>query len=180
MQHALEVNTIIPDIFKYILNGLKEKYDQIAGKRYFENSQNHYLRLRIMQFYNFALDQIDLEDLPTIGEWIIDHLLSEPHQISIKILMQWLYTRILIKTTTNYEELFENLLAKTKTVQGAAVSTMFPIFYHLLKYYDKDASKIMNLLGTLAMGPSFGIRYSAQVKTNVCIIGFSVTFPNVT
>lgn len=151
---------------KYIVDGLKIRYDKTAGKRYFGNSQNHYVKLRIMQFLNVVLEKIDLNDLEMFKEWLFENLTTEAHQISVKILMQWLYSRVLIKITKNYEEIIEDLLKKAKDLQGTSISCLFPVFYHLSKHCQEFevVSKVMKLLATLSMGANFGIRYGAQVN----------------
>lgn len=144
-----------------LIDDLTLKYNRIGNKRYYENSQNHLTKLRILQFLNLIFDYIDFDQLFLLFDWCFEKLINEPNQVNVKILMQWFLSKILKKIGSN--EMLERLLSSAKEL-GNSVAAIFPLIYTLLKHHQCPPYDAIKVLTTFSVGPNFKVRYAAQVR----------------
>lgn len=111
------------------------------------------------------LPYINTDLLNDAKEWLFESLVTKSPQPSIKLLLQWMLVRIYIRLN-NISETIVHLLDKAKSLNGANLTYIFPIIYHLLKETQGNTAIIeqcFELLLIFTMGQQFSIRYISQV-----------------
>lgn len=165
-----------PETATEIFRVLLERYRSTFQKRYFQNSQIHLTKLRILQFFLLASGSLD-ELLEKHFESFFEALTVEAHQPSVKILLQWLVSRIIVRKGNSDDEL-RRLLAVTADLKGQSGPNVFPVLYHVSKHCSEGVVvELLKFLTEQAMGACFSTRYSAQVSYRVRSVPFRLKYP---
>ncbi|GLV40035.1 uncharacterized protein CBL_10932 [Carabus blaptoides fortunei] len=160
--HVLQHSSNRSEIMQSLWHIMKERYEVFRGKRYFGNSQIHFLKLRVLQTFHLLVNHLNTDYMYLSTKWLLECLVNESEQPSIKLLIQWALMRINLR---NESFLANELMPVLKQSKGTSCTSLFPLMYHAVKSGDVQMHIVedcMNCLLTYTMGQHFNIRYYAQ------------------
>lgn len=153
-----------------IIKKLMIKYHETHKKRYFPNSQLHFKKLCILQYFNIAcayINDFEYSVRDELMDLLLNALSEEAHQSSTKILLQWSLSNLMYGISENFssfDDEITTLINYIRRLKGQNVGNLFPVIYHLSKKCNKTIlPEVMNILLEHSMGPCFNLRYIAQV-----------------
>lgn len=119
-----------------------------------------------MQTLHLIVNHLSTDDMCLSTKWLLDCLVNESEQPSIKILIQWALMRINSRHTNPQNFIAVELIPVLKDSKGTSCTSLFPLMYHVVKSGNVDINIVqdcMNYLLPYTMGQHFNIRYYAQV-----------------
>ncbi|KAK0093220.1 hypothetical protein PV326_014017 [Microctonus aethiopoides] len=102
----------------------------LKNKRYFDNSNIHRIKHRVMQLLLIIQPLLDKEATTVLYDTICDLIVSENDQPSVRIMQEWLLIRISIKYQSLRDKVWD-LLEIVKSKRPGSITSVASIIFHV-------------------------------------------------
>ncbi|XP_016918627.3 uncharacterized protein LOC108001866 isoform X2 [Apis cerana] len=143
-----------------------QKLEKYKNKRYFNYSYIHKIKHRIMQILLIMQPILAKDDVITLQEFLLNLLLLESNQHSVRIMQEWILIKIFVENVEFHHKIWE-FFEKGITIRPGCVSSIICIVYHISKLLSKDSQSnfiltALNYIARCCLGQQYNMRLYAQ------------------
>ncbi|XP_040584024.1 probable methyltransferase TARBP1 [Lepeophtheirus salmonis] len=145
---------------------------EMRKRRHFENSSTHLIRNRAAQAILILMNELSPETTHLLFLNLIEEILNEDksrqQQPSVKYLMEWMLSRILISNYDNLDfyDKFHGAYCVAKRTRLTVIPSFLVVFTQLALHVPSMKKNILDIIAPWLMGQIFATRISAQIGFN--------------
>ncbi|CAB4060749.1 TRM3 [Lepeophtheirus salmonis] len=145
---------------------------EMRKRRHFENSSTHLIRNRAAQAILILMNELSPETTHLLFLNLIEEILNEDksrqQQPSVKYLMEWMLSRILISNYDNLDfyDKFHDAYCVAKRTRLTVIPSFLVVFTQLALHVPSMKENILDIIAPWLMGQIFATRISAQIGFN--------------